>query len=121
MQVIDKHFLGQTVQLDGKEFTRCRFENSTLVFSAKSSVSMSDCSFVNVTWTFDGAAALTLAFLTAFYQGAGEDGKRLVEQIFENIRHPSAKFAESISAIAQLSSADATVSATRSVSNISGN
>jgi hypothetical protein len=121
MQVIDRHFLGQNVQIDGNEFIRCRFENSTLVFSAKSSVSMSDCLFMNVTWAFEGAAALTLGFLTAFYQGAGEEGKRLVEQIFENIKHPSAKFAEGVSAIAQISSADATVSATGSISNRSGN
>jgi hypothetical protein len=102
MQFVKSNFAGGKVQLDGNEFIRCRFENTTLVFSAKGPVSMVDCTFANnVAWTFEGPAALTLAFLNALYHGAGDGGKQLVESTFANIRHAPAKFVESVSTISQ--------------------
>ena len=47
---------------------------------------MSNCSFENVSWTFEGSAALTLEFLRGLYHGAGEGGKKLIENTFEMIR-----------------------------------
>ena len=100
MQLIDSKFSGGKISLDGNEFTRCRFEDVTLVFSAKAPVSLIDCTFGNnVAWAFEGPAALTLAFMNALYHGAGEGGKQLVEKAFENIRRSPEKFTESVSAI----------------------
>jgi hypothetical protein len=102
MQLIDSKFSGGKISLDGNEFVRCRFEDITLVFSAKAPISLLDCTFGdNVAWVFDGSAAMTLAFLNALYHGAGEGGKRLVESTFENIRREPERFSESVSAMSQ--------------------
>ena len=101
MQVVDSTFSGGRIHIDGNEYIRCRFENTTLIFSAITPTSMVDCTFVNVNWNFDGSAALTLKFLNALYHGLGEEGKRLVERTFENVRRSPEKFVESVSAISQ--------------------
>ena len=88
MKYTDSKFIQTRVELDGNEFIRCRFENATLVFSARSPVSMVDCEFGNnVAWTFEGSAALTLGFLHALYHGTGEGGKKLIEHTFERIKN----------------------------------
>jgi hypothetical protein len=49
-------------------------------------VALENCTFDNVTWSFSGPAANTVNFLRALYHGAGEGGKKLVEDTLQNIR-----------------------------------
>lgn len=100
MKYIDSKFTQTRIELDGNEFIRCRFENATLVFSARAPVSMVDCVFgKNVAWTFEGSATLTLGFLHALYHGTGEGGKKLIEDTFERIRHAPVLSGEGVSAL----------------------
>jgi len=81
-----KEYRTGVVELDGKEFVRCKFEGVTLRFNATMPVSLQSCSFADVRWELAGPAALTLKFLTGLYAGAGEGGKALVEATFTNVR-----------------------------------
>lgn len=81
----------QEVRLDGNEFLGCHFENCTMVYGGGPPPTLNSCSFVNVKWSFSDAASNTVNFMTALYHGAGEGGRKLIEQTFENIRsrrHP---------------------------------
>ena len=75
-----------TVKLDNNEFIDCQFVNCALKFSGTSPVSLSGCSFANVTWVFSGPAQNTLQFVTEMYHGMGDQGKKIIEQTFENIK-----------------------------------
>lgn len=86
MQYKDSLFQGGRVLLDGSEFYSCRFEGTIMVVTGTAPATLKDCAFINVRWEFDGPASLTLNFLAAMYQGAGEGGKQLVEQVFDTIR-----------------------------------
>ncbi len=79
-------FKNTRVVLDGNQYVKCVFENCVLVFMATGPVGLTNCTFINVRWTLEGAAALTMQFLKALYQGAGEGGQQLVESLFAQIR-----------------------------------
>lgn len=79
-------FQGGRVLLDNNEFRDCVFADCELVFAGGGPVALSGNVFKNVKWSFEGAAARTLQFLTAMYHGAGPGGRELVENTFEAIR-----------------------------------
>ena len=85
-RVEGKSFTTGIVDLDGKEFVKCRFEDVVLRFSASQTIALHGCQFSGVNWEVAGAAALTLKFLGGIYSGAGPGGKELIEKTFENIR-----------------------------------
>ena len=89
MHLRDSTFTQGRVALDGNEFHRCHFRDTTLVFSASASVSLTDCSFENVTWALEGPAARVLAMMRALYHGAGDGGRHVIEQAFDHIRKAS--------------------------------
>lgn len=74
------------VQLDGTDFRNCTFDNCRLVFRGERPTGLVGCTFINVTWAFDGSAATTLAFLSALHAGGGTGGKELVERTIASIR-----------------------------------
>jgi hypothetical protein len=86
MRIEDKTFEDQQVRLDGNEYIKCIFKHCELQFGAMEPVTMVECSFDQCSWSFTGAAALTVKFMTALYHGAGEGGRKLIEQTFEDIR-----------------------------------
>ena len=86
MHLTDSTFTQGRVVLDGNKFLRCHFRDTTLVFSARASVSLTDCDFERVTWALEGPAARTLAFLHGVYHGAGDGGRHVIEHAFDNIR-----------------------------------
>ena len=45
-----------------------------------------DCEFFECAWSFDDAAARTVAFMKAMYHGGDSGGKELIEGTFRNIR-----------------------------------
>ena len=86
----DRDFTGQTVQLDGNTFTGCTFRDCTLEFGGSGPLTLGANHFKeHVKWVFTGCAATTIAFMTGIYHGAGEGGRKLIEQTFENIRRGS--------------------------------
>jgi phosphatidylglycerophosphate synthase len=76
-------FTGVAVNLDEGQFVACRFEHCHLVFSASRSVSISGCRFVSCSWGFDGAAALTIDYIAAFYKSGATD---FVDGVFARIK-----------------------------------
>lgn len=79
-------FHAQRIQLDGKHFESCQFVHTKLVFSGTGRVGLENCIFSGAQWEFSGAAQLTLQFMSALYQGAGEGGSQLIERTFDNVR-----------------------------------
>ncbi len=79
-------FANETVVLDGNEYLNCTFTNCEIVFNATGTVSMNGVTANNCRWTFDGAAGLTVKFLTALYQGGFSE---MVEMTFDSIRRGS--------------------------------
>ena len=83
---INSEFKGTPVRLDYNDFQNCRFENCTMIYGGAGPVSMTGCTFKNVSWAFVDAAQNTLQFMTAMYHGSGEGGKELIENIFKLIK-----------------------------------
>lgn len=82
MRFEDRDFQGEKIQLDGNEFYRCRFSQCTLIYAALQLPLLKSCSFADCTWSYTGAAAKTLQFLSALHR----EFRELVEQTFEDIR-----------------------------------
>ena len=79
-------FTNQTVVLDGNDYLNCTFTNCELVFRATGTVSLTGVTANNCRWTFEGAAGLTVKFMTALYQGGFSE---MIDLTFENIRRGS--------------------------------
>jgi len=79
-------FSKSTVELDGNAFDGCLFDQCQLVYSGGPPPSLVSCTFKGVTWSFSGAAANMLQFLSALYRGAGEGGQQFVESILQSVR-----------------------------------
>lgn len=86
MKFEGKTFKNETIDIDFNQFSKCQFENCTLVYHGYGVIGMDVCSFNNVNWSFADAAASTLQFMHGLYHGAGEGGKNLIELTFNNIR-----------------------------------
>lgn len=86
MQYIDQHFKNERVELDGKMFHNCEFENCELVFSGDRPPTFSDNRFVDTVFILTGHATRTMYLLSNIYH-AGEGGKEVVENIFSEIRN----------------------------------
>jgi hypothetical protein len=82
--VQDKLFGIEDVVLDGKDFFRCVFRGSTLVFRAQQPMTLRDSTFFDVNWRLDGPAARTMDFLKALW-GVGEFGRNLVDNTLRQI------------------------------------
>jgi hypothetical protein len=76
-------FTNQRVELDGNAYTNCTFDTCQMVFRATAPVTLQGVNFQNCTWTFDGAAGLTISFMTALYRGGMAE---LMEQTFATMR-----------------------------------
>jgi hypothetical protein len=63
-----KSFGNQTVLMDGKEFIKCDFISSKLLFESKHPTSMSGCNLENITIQFGENAQLTLSIISALYR-----------------------------------------------------
>ncbi len=85
-------FEGQTfkdvkVVLDGNTYAECVFEACLMVFSGAKPVKLIRCTFgKDVSWSFAGAAALTLDFMAALYHGAGPGARVMIEGVFDQVR-----------------------------------
>jgi len=77
-------FTDQEIHLDGNEYNSCRFEACKIVFSANAPVRMSGATFHGCSWDLQGAARLTLEFISGVYRIKGM--QQFVENTFENIR-----------------------------------
>ncbi len=70
------------VPIDGFRFEGCTFERCTLVYRGLKATQFINCRLRSVDWRFDGPAANTLNLLNMLAHTFGNDGRRLVEDLF---------------------------------------
>lgn len=85
-QIVNKTFGPEIVELDGKEFTGCRFEGSILKFKGTGPVRFNHDTFGDVRWVMDKPAAEAFSILGAMYSSGMSEMQQLVEQTFENMK-----------------------------------
>ena len=78
-------FKNERIELHGKSFHNCTFENCELVFDGDRPPTLKDNSFVDTIFVFTGAATRTLYLLSNIYH-AGDGGKEVIEETFAGIR-----------------------------------
>ncbi len=81
----DKTFENQRVELGGNRFHNCVFKGCELVFDGHRSPTFSDNEFIDSVFVFTEQAVRTLYFLSNIYH-AGDGGRQVIEQTFENVR-----------------------------------
>lgn len=101
MRVVESVFGAGKQLIDGMEFIRCRFEGTTLVYSATAPTLLNECQFVGVQFEFSGPALLAFDFLRALGHGAGPDGARIVQSVIKHIQSPPPPPPPSLSRIAE--------------------
>jgi hypothetical protein len=81
-------FRNERLTVEGNEYIGCNIDECVLVFSGDDAPSVMEHNIIGqqVTWTFEGAAGRTLAYLHAVYHGFGDGGREKVEEIFAAIR-----------------------------------
>ncbi|MFP6806623.1 MAG: hypothetical protein VB957_05510 [Pseudomonadales bacterium] len=85
MHYKDETFKDQRLELHGKSFNNCTFENCELVFDGDRPPTFKDNKFIDSVFVFTGHATRTLYLLSNIYH-AGEGGKDVIEKTFEDIR-----------------------------------
>lgn len=83
-----KRFGAEKVNLDGKQFERCVFDRSTLVYSGTAPTSLRNCEFRAPQWGFEGPAGATLNFISGLHSGLNDNGE-VAARIFNFIRSSS--------------------------------
>jgi hypothetical protein len=75
-------FSNVRVDLDNQTYEGCAFDGCNIVFSGNGPYQLSNCTFNNCRFGFEGAAALTLKFLSDIYKA----NPHPVEEVFTNVR-----------------------------------
>ncbi|CAL6700421.1 TPA: hypothetical protein ACNEGM_000210 [Escherichia coli] len=85
-KIVGKTYENQKVILDGKTYEECSFVSCSIVYTGTGSIGLVNNTFIDCTWSFEGAAANTLQFLSVIYSDMGDFGRELVEATFRNIK-----------------------------------
>lgn len=86
MRYEKEKFSNENIALDFNQFIECEFVDCKLIYRGYGPVDLEGCSFRNVQWIFSDAAGNTIKFMAGIYSGAGEGGKKLIEDTFKNIK-----------------------------------
>ena len=86
MKFKDQEFSNQEIQMDFNQFINCKFIDCDMIYRGYGPIGMEGCSFTKVRWSFSDASANTVNFMASLYAGAGEGGRKLIEQTFANIK-----------------------------------
>ncbi len=78
-------FQSERIELHGKSFQDCTFEDCELVFDGDRPPTLQNNRFVDTVFVFSGPATRTLYLLSNIYH-AGEGGKEVIEKAFSDIR-----------------------------------
>jgi len=85
MSELNKTYRNERVELHGRSFHNCTFDNCELVFDGDRPPTLKDNRFVDTVFVFSGAATRTLYLLSNIYH-AGDGGKEVIEETFSAIR-----------------------------------
>ena len=78
-------FENERIELSQGRFHGCTFINCELVYRGEPSPTFQDNEFIDSTFVFRDDAIRTLYFLSNIYH-AGEGGREIVEQTFDDVR-----------------------------------
>jgi len=81
-------FKNTNVQLDGKHYERCKFEDCVIAYGGGPPPTLIENDFKNCSWQFVGSAQNTLQFMKGIYNGGG---KEIIEVTLNEIRQPTQK------------------------------
>ena len=86
IEIKGETFVGQKIILDGHTYIRCTFRGCAMVYAGSPHMRLVENRFDGCTWTFDGAASATIAFMGAIYKSGGPVAQNLIEGTFDTIR-----------------------------------
>lgn len=86
MKIVKNSFANEEVLLDFHEYEQCKFHDCRFVVLGHGPFSLNQCEIVNCSFNFAGPAQNTIQIMNSLYQSGGEQGKRLIEGIFDNVR-----------------------------------
>lgn len=86
MEHHDETFVDEEIGLDDEAYVGCTFRDCRLVYGGSAGVRVQDCDFEETRLELVDEAGNTLSFLQNIYHGFGEDGKTVVEHLFDQIR-----------------------------------
>lgn len=79
-------FVSADVELDSSRYYNCQFTNCRMIYRASGPVTLSHCTFINVTWHFAGAAGDAINFLRVLSNDGGDNIRALLVHTFPAIR-----------------------------------
>ena len=85
-KIENKIYNHDLIQIDGKRFIECTFNNCTFEYTGIENPGFENCTLNDCSWRFADAAEKTINFMRAIYHGFGDYGIDLIERTFENIR-----------------------------------
>ncbi len=88
MNFVDQTFENERIELHGKAFRDCTFNNCELVYDGDRSPTFNNNKFIDSVFVFTGSAVRTLYFLGNIYH-AGEGGREVIDQTFKDIKDGS--------------------------------
>ena len=83
MKFVNQIFTNQTIDIDDNEFYDCTFIGCRIIYKGGETTLKGNSYDESTTYTFSGAAANTLAILSALY---ADRGGAFIKKLFENIR-----------------------------------
>lgn len=82
-KIAARSFKGGQVKLDGTHFDGCEFDGCTLIYSGGELPQFSSCTFANVQFGLDGAAARTASYMRMTYKaGASAAVREWMPELF---------------------------------------
>ena len=85
MKFKDRTFKNEPVNLDNNTYTGCTFNHCEVIYSGGGLPNLTNNSFNECSWIFDGAAARTMQFMTALHNSGG-GFLQLIDATIDNIR-----------------------------------
>lgn len=86
MEHRDEVFVDEEIDLGEDSYVNCRFKGCRLVYDGAPGVQIQSCDFEETRLELVDEAGNTLSFLQNIYHGFGEDGRRVVENLVEQVR-----------------------------------
>ncbi len=86
MHYMNQSFKDEKIDLDGKTFHNCVFENCELIFNGDRPPTFSDNQYLDTQFVMTGPAVRTVYLLSNIYH-AGEGGRQVVENLVRDIRN----------------------------------
>jgi len=90
MKIVKNQFTNEEVILDFHEYEGCKFTKCRFVVLGYGPFALNQCEVTECEFTFAGPAASTIQTMTSIYHNIGEQGKKLIEGTFEQIRNAGA-------------------------------